>query len=143
MVKVGRQPVRLTKSEQARVRAGKKVKTRMVGPVRRVVAGENRQHLRGARRFGNQRATDIDPKYGDRDTDPTTPGPAVFDGPLHNAIPEPDRSQDNTTIWQPDYSADHFRQLYFGTGAGVQSLKTYYEKQSSGRYSVDGTSPTG
>ena len=89
--------------------------------------------------FGNQRATDIDPKYGDQDTDPDTPGPAVFDGPLHNAIPEPDRTQDNSTVWQPDYSADYFRKLYFGTGAGVQSLKTYYEKQSSGRYSVDGT----
>ena len=28
---------------------------------------------------------------------------------------------------------------YFGTGRNVESLKTYYEKQSSGRYSVAGT----
>jgi immune inhibitor A len=84
--------------------------------------------------FGDQR----DPQYPDQDTDPDTAGPAVFDGPLHNAIPEPDRSVDNSTVWQPDFSADHYRKLYFGTGAGVESLKTYYQTQSSGRYSVDG-----
>ena len=78
------------------------------------------------------------PSYPDQDTDPATPGPTRFDGPLHNQIPAPDRSQDNSTVWQPDYSADHYRQLYFGTGAGVESLKTYYQTQSSGRYSVDG-----
>ena len=84
--------------------------------------------------FGNERH----PSYPDQDTDPATPGPARFDGPLHNQIPEPDRAVDNSTIWQADYSADHYRQLYFGTGTGVESLKTYYEAQSSGRYSVDG-----
>lgn len=84
--------------------------------------------------FGNERH----PDYPDRDTDPTTPGPARFDGPLHNEIPEPDRAVDNSTIWQPDFSADYFQQLYFGSGEGVESLKTYYEKQSSGRYSIDG-----
>ncbi|HET6682776.1 MAG TPA: hypothetical protein VFG75_03695, partial [Gaiella sp.] len=26
------------------------------------------------------------------------------EGPVHNAIPEPDRSTDNTTIWAPDFS---------------------------------------
>ncbi|WP_189080260.1 immune inhibitor A domain-containing protein [Mangrovihabitans endophyticus] len=84
--------------------------------------------------FGNERH----PNYPDVDSDPSTPGPTTFDGPLHNSIPEPDRSVDNTTIWQSDYSADHYRQMYFGKGNGVESLKTYYEKQSSGRYSVDG-----
>jgi len=82
--------------------------------------------------FGNQRH----PDFPDKDTDPETAGPTVFDGPLHNAIPQPDRSTDNSTVWQTDYSADHYRQLYFGKG---DSVKTYYEKQSSGRYSVDGT----
>ena len=42
------------------------------------------------------------------------------------------------TIWQPDYNQAHYEQLYFGEGEGVESLKTYYETQSSGRYSVDG-----
>ena len=50
---------------------------------------------------------------------------------------------DNSTVWQADYNADHFRKLYFGTGKGDESVKTYYETQSSGRYSVDGRSPTG
>jgi immune inhibitor A len=40
-------------------------------------------------------------------------------------------------VWQADYNRQHFQDLYFGR-PGVESLKTYYEKQSSGRYSVDG-----
>ena len=83
--------------------------------------------------FGNQRHAD----YPDSDTDPDTPGPETFEGPLRNQIPEPDRSTDNSTNWEPDYSADYFRKLYFD--ANSESVKTYYEKQSSGRYSVDGT----
>ncbi|MGW0608244.1 immune inhibitor A domain-containing protein [Streptomyces sp. NPDC002644] len=69
--------------------------------------------------FGDQ----IHPTYGG------TPGP------LHNKIAEPDRSKDNSTDWKADYNQKHFEDLYFGEG---ESLKTYYEKQSSGRYSVDG-----
>ena len=84
--------------------------------------------------FGNQRDTD----YPDQDTNPAIPGPTRFDGPLHDEIPAPDRSKDNSTVWQPAYPRSHFEQLYFGTGEGVESLKTYYERQSSGRYSVDG-----
>jgi immune inhibitor A len=85
--------------------------------------------------FGNDRH----PSYPDQDTDPNTPGPARFDGPLNNEIPAPDRNVDNSTVWQPNYDQAHYQQMYFGTGNGVESLKTYYEKQSSGRYSVDGT----
>lgn len=66
------------------------------------------------------------PKYGG------TPGPA------HNKIAKPDPKKDNSTAWQADYNQAHFQDLYFGTGAGKDSLKTYYEKTSSGRYSVDG-----
>ncbi|MFD5251365.1 immune inhibitor A domain-containing protein [Streptomyces bobili] len=72
--------------------------------------------------FGDQ----IDSRYGG------TPGP------LHNQIAAPDRAKDNSTAWQADYNQAHFQDLYFGTGAGTESLKKYYEKQSSGRYSVDG-----
>jgi immune inhibitor A len=85
--------------------------------------------------FGNER----DPAYPDQDTDPSTPGPTRFDGPLHNQIPEPDRTKDNRTIWEPNYNRAHFQKLYFGTGANDNSVKEWYEKQSSGRYSVDGT----
>jgi immune inhibitor A len=58
-------------------------------------------------------------------------------GPLHNAIEEPDRDEDNTTLWKEDFDREHFTDVYFGDGRG--SLKTYYEAQSSGKYSVDGT----
>ena len=60
-------------------------------------------------------------------------------GPMHNMIAEPDRAKDNSTAWQEDYNKGHFQDLYFSDEKGKQSLKKYYEKQSSGRYSVDGT----
>jgi immune inhibitor A len=84
--------------------------------------------------FGNERH----PSYPDQDTDPNTAGPVKFDGPLYNEIPEPDRSKDNSTIWQADYSRQHFQDLYFSNDPGVDSVASYYEKQSSGRYSVQG-----
>ncbi|WP_406307942.1 immune inhibitor A domain-containing protein [Streptomyces griseoaurantiacus] len=59
-------------------------------------------------------------------------------GPLHNKIEAPDRRKDNSTDWQADYNQQHYQDLYFGTGKNTESLKKYYEKQSSGRYSVDG-----
>ncbi|MDT0404334.1 immune inhibitor A domain-containing protein [Streptomyces edwardsiae] len=72
--------------------------------------------------FGDQ----VDSRYG---------GDA---GPEHNQIAKPDRKTDNSTAWQEDYDQQHFDDLYFGSGKGVDSVKTYYEKQSSGRYSVEG-----
>lgn len=85
--------------------------------------------------FGDERH----PDFPDRDTDPATPGPTRFDGPRHNEIAEPNRAVDNKTIWQPDYSRKHFEDLYFSNTEGVESVKSFYERQSSGRYSVDGT----
>jgi immune inhibitor A len=73
-------------------------------------------------------------EFGDK-TDPRYGGTA---GPLHNQIPKPDRKKDNSTAWRADYDRDYFQDLYFGSGKGVDSVKTYYEKQSSGRYSVEG-----
>ncbi|WSQ71807.1 immune inhibitor A [Streptomyces xinghaiensis] len=67
------------------------------------------------------------PKYGG------TPGP------LHNEIAEPDRAVDNSTEWREDFDREYFQDLYFSEEKGEESLKKYYEKQSSGRYSVDGT----
>lgn len=84
--------------------------------------------------FGNQRH----PDFPDVDTDPSTPGPTTFDGPVHNEIPRPDRSKDNSTNWQADYNRAHYQDLYFGQGKKTESLSTYYRAQSSGRYSVDG-----
>ncbi|MEJ5946343.1 immune inhibitor A domain-containing protein [Pseudokineococcus basanitobsidens] len=82
--------------------------------------------------FGDERH----PDFPDKDTDPDTPGPTRFDGPRHNEIPEPDRSVDNSTVWQEDFDQQHYQDLYFGDGDAT--LKSYYEAQSSGRYSVDG-----
>ncbi|WUC83719.1 immune inhibitor A [Streptomyces sp. NBC_00536] len=59
-------------------------------------------------------------------------------GPAHNQIEQPDRTKNNSTAWRKDFSRDYFQDLYFGTGQGKNSLKTYYEKTSSGRYSVEG-----
>jgi immune inhibitor A len=84
--------------------------------------------------FGDERH----PSYPDQDTNKSIPGPTTWNGPVRNKIPAPDRSKDNSTVWQPDYDRNHFQQMYFGKGEGVESLKTYYERQSSGRYSVDG-----
>ncbi|MBB5960137.1 immune inhibitor A [Saccharothrix tamanrassetensis] len=85
--------------------------------------------------FGDERH----PQYPDQDTAPGIPGPQRFDGPAHNQIPQPDRAVDNTTIWQPDFSRQYFQDLYFATSPGANSVANYYDKQSSGRYSVTGT----
>lgn len=53
-------------------------------------------------------------------------------GPQHNQIAQPDRSVDNTTTWEPDYNADHYRHMYF------TKMADFYQKQSSGRYTVNG-----
>jgi immune inhibitor A len=91
--------------------------------------------------FGDER----DPRYPDKDVNPATEGPVTWNGPLHDRIPAPDRSTDNSTIWQSSYDRAHFEELYFGqgdaagSGGETESVKQYYERQSSGRYSVDGT----
>ncbi|MER7909063.1 immune inhibitor A domain-containing protein [Streptomyces sp. NPDC096068] len=79
------------------------------------------------------------------DDDTTEPKPKYggTPGPLHNQIAKPNRKNDNSTAWQKDYNQKHFQDLYFGTGKDAkgqpkESLKTYYEKTSSGRYSVEG-----
>jgi immune inhibitor A len=56
----------------------------------------------------------------------------VFDGPLHNKIPRPDRRKDNTTLWQADFDRDYYDNMYFSR------MADYYDLQSSGRYSVEG-----
>ena len=83
--------------------------------------------------FGDERH----PDFPDADTDPGTPGPTSFEGPAHNAIEEPDRTVDNSSNWQADYNRTHYQDLYFKKKG--ESVKTYYQTQSSGRYTVDGT----
>ena len=83
--------------------------------------------------FGTQRH----PNYPDRDTSAATPGPVTYDGPGFNEIPQPG-PDDNSTQWQPQYDKQYYEDLYFGDGELADSLKSYYERQSSGRYSVEG-----
>lgn len=53
-------------------------------------------------------------------------------GPLHNEIPAPDRSVDNSTLWQADYSKAHYEDMYFNR------MAKYFQTESSNRYSVTG-----
>lgn len=57
---------------------------------------------------------------------PSTPGPQ------HNQIAQPDRTRNNSLIWQPDYNRAHFENMYFNR------MRQYYETQSSGRYTING-----
>jgi immune inhibitor A len=61
-----------------------------------------------------------------------TPNVPSTPGPMHNAIPQPDRTKDNSTIWQPDFNKAHFEKMYF------TRMNDYYQTQSSGRYSING-----
>jgi len=91
--------------------------------------------------FGNERH----PDFPDKDLEPSIEGPTTFNGPENNQIPQPDRSVDNSTNWNPNYDQKHFQDLYFGSGDAAgsggapESVKQYFERQSSGRYSIDGT----
>ena len=59
-------------------------------------------------------------------------------GPLHNQIPEPDRSVDNSTIWTADFSRAYYEDLLFSETKGAVSMRNYYIEQSSNRYTVNG-----
>jgi immune inhibitor A len=91
--------------------------------------------------FGTERH----PDYPDKDLEPSIEGPKTFEGPENNQIPAPDRTVDNSTVWQPNYDQKHFQDLYFGqgdeagSGGATESVEQYFERQSSGRYSIDGT----
>ena len=56
-------------------------------------------------------------------------------GPLHNEIPQPDRTVNNSTHWEPDFNTDYYHDLFFGAG---ESFADFYSKQSSGDYTVAG-----
>lgn len=54
-------------------------------------------------------------------------------GPLHNQIPEPDRTLDNSTIWTSDFSRAHYEQMFNGSG---ESFADYYARLSGGKYTA-------
>ena len=51
-------------------------------------------------------------------------------------IPEPDRTKDNSTTWEADYGKAYYETLFNGSG---ESMKSYYQQVSGGRYTVDNT----
>jgi immune inhibitor A len=57
-------------------------------------------------------------------------------GPLHNAIPQPDRSKDNSTYWVANFNKAHYEEMFNGDG---ESFKNYYKQLSSGRYTATNT----
>jgi immune inhibitor A len=61
-----------------------------------------------------------------------------YTGPLHNEIPEPDRSVDNTTIWTSDFTEAYYEDLLFSEAPGDVSMRNFYIEQSSNRYTVNG-----
>ena len=80
--------------------------------------------------FGNTRHA----AFPDRNPDGTPASDALtFEGPAHNKIPKPDRKVDNSTLWQADYNKPHYEDMYFNR------MAKYFETQSSGRYSVEGS----
>jgi immune inhibitor A len=61
----------------------------------------------------------------------------TYDGPEHNKIAAPDRAIDNSTLWKADYNVAHYQNMYF------DRMAEYFERQSSNRYSIMGSSATG
>ncbi len=83
--------------------------------------------------FGTQQATHV---HFAAPAPPTAHG--GLPGPLHNSIPKPDRTRDNTTIWTANFDRQHYLDLLFKEGAGVTSMRQFYIEQSSNRYAVNG-----
>ncbi len=59
-------------------------------------------------------------------------------GPLHNQIPAPDRSVDNTSIWSPNFTKAYYENMLFSGAPGAVSMRNFYLEQSSNRYTVNG-----
>jgi immune inhibitor A len=132
-------PGPLTKEFEARREAGLEMKLRGEAPGKVARLGKNK-YVELVREktdpvfviiteFGNARHSafpDTNPN-GSPASDALT-----FDGPEHNKIPAPDRSVDNSTLWQADFNQAHYQNMYFNR------MAAYFERQSSNRYSVVG-----
>ena len=107
--------------------------------MQRKVAKVGRDQFVELDREGTDRVFVILAEFGDEQfTDPRFQGPPPdgsttdVTGPLHNEITAPDRSVDNSTLWQADYNTAHYQDMYFNR------MRRYWETQSSNRYSVAG-----
>lgn len=94
----------------------------------------SRRHYVELARDGEDSIWTVLGQFGDQ-VSPTYGGTA---GPARNQIPEPDRSVDNTTIWEPDFSKEYFEDLLFSERRGAVSMRNFFIEQSSNRYTVNG-----
>ncbi|WP_462417713.1 immune inhibitor A domain-containing protein [Kytococcus sp. Marseille-QA3725] len=69
-------------------------------------------------------------EFGDK-IDPSRGGTP---GPLHNQIEEPDRAEDNSTVWEEDFDTAYYEDLMLGE---ENSFRDFFRKQSSGRFDVE------
>ncbi len=58
-------------------------------------------------------------------------------GPLHNQIPQPDRTVNNVDIWTADFNKSYYENLLYNKNQ-VPSMANWYLQQSNGTYSVNG-----
>ncbi len=110
-----------------------KVSGKTNGPVAEVAKGQFVQ----LEREGEDSIFTVIAEFGPLDH----PAPILFSGvpgPLHNEIPAPDRSVDNTTIWTPDFTEAYYENLLFSDAPGAVSMRNFYIEQSSNRYTVNG-----
>jgi immune inhibitor A len=84
---------------------------------------------------GNERVFVILAEFGDTTHSAFPDGESdaqKFVGPLHNEIPKPNRSVDNSTLWKADYNRAHYQNMYFNR------LDNFFRDQSSGKYRING-----
>jgi immune inhibitor A len=110
-----------------------KLNGKAAGPVKEVAKGQFVE----LQREGEDSIWTVIAEFGPLDH----PAPILFSGvpgPLHNEIPEPDRSVDNTTIWAPDFTSAYYENMLFSDAPGAVSMRNFYIEQSSNRYTVNG-----
>jgi immune inhibitor A len=110
-----------------------KVNGKTSGPVAEVAKGQFVE----LERLGEDSIWTVIAEFGPDDH----PAPILYSGipgPLHNEIPEPDRSVDNSTIWTPDFNEAYYENLLFSEAPGAVSMRNYYIEQSANRYTVNG-----
>ena len=116
-------------------RQGRQTRQSARGPVRRARAREDGQDLRDPGRVRQRAAPEL-PGPGHRTR--TSRGRPRSTARCTTRSRRPTGRRTTRRSGSRTTTARTTRTLYFGTGDGVESLKTYYERQSSGRYSVDG-----
>lgn len=62
----------------------------------------------------------------------------TYTGPEQNSVPQP-AADDNVNYWCEDFNTTHFEELLFSNDAmNGMTLKSFYEEQSGGLFTVDG-----